>query len=55
MLAAMAPARAGAQAPAPADPAALLAAARPDAPLPSAGMDDLYLEAVINGTPTRTD
>lgn len=54
VLAAMAPARAGAQAPAPADPAVLLAAVRPDAPLPSAGMDDLYLEAVINGTPTRT-
>lgn len=54
VLAAMAPARAGAQAPASADPAVLLAAARPDAPLPSAGMDDLYLEAVINGTPTRT-
>ncbi|WP_254922599.1 hypothetical protein [Ralstonia solanacearum] len=52
MLAALAPARAGAQAPA--DPAVLLAAARPDAPLPSAGTDDLYLEAVINGTPTRT-
>ncbi|AXV84022.1 fimbria/pilus outer membrane usher protein [Ralstonia solanacearum] len=52
VLTAMPLARAGAQAPA--DPAVLLAAARPDTPLPSADTDDLYLEAVINGTPTRT-
>ncbi len=39
---------------APADPAVLLAAARPDTPLPSAGTDDLYLEVMINGTPTGT-
>ncbi|APC66981.1 fimbrial biogenesis outer membrane usher protein (plasmid) [Ralstonia solanacearum] len=47
-------AQAGALAPAQADPVALLAAARPDAPLPAAGTDDLYLEAIINGTPTHT-
>jgi len=35
------------------DAPALLAATRPDGPLPAAGLGDIYLEAIINGTSTQ--